>query len=178
MYLPSDEHCPEIVRALWDRDFAEAKVLIAGGASLDDTVDVDGDSPLHRAAEEADLEMIRFYHAHRGLKAFESFDEIEHTPLIRAAARGQLESVRTLLACGANINARCVERAGNTAIREAVREGHATVVKELLSCGADPTITGWMGISAVDQAFYTIKGGFSGAVAKEIQAVLSAFRKP
>jgi ankyrin repeat protein len=177
MYLPSDDDCPEIVRALWDRDFSRAESLLAAGASLDESIDSEGDSPLHRAAECGDLEMISFFKSHGGGKALDTFDYIEHTPLMRAAARGQLDCVRLLIDCGSDVNARCEERAGNTAIRVAVRGGHDAVVSELLARGADPTIPGWMGISAVDQAFYEMDCGLDAPQARRIQSMLSGFSR-
>jgi ankyrin repeat protein len=175
MQLPSNDYIPELVRALWDRDFAAAHRLIEAGASLDDILEEDGGSMLHQAAQDGDVGMVDFFLAHPCPKTLRTFDYIDHTPLIRAAAHGQGDVVRRLIAAGSDVNARNEERAGNTAIREAVRGGHAEVVKRLLDAGADPTIPGWMMISAVDQAHHSMEGGADSPNGREILRLLSKF---
>lgn len=161
--------------ALAARDFALAEQLVLAGASLDDLIEEDGDSFLHRAAQDGDLEMAGFYLKHGCAKTLETFDCISQTPLIHAAANGHIVMVARLLAAGARPNAHDEERIGNTAIREAVRHGHAKIAELLLRAGADPTIPGWMGISAVDQAHYQIDGGLDSDEATEIQQMLAKY---
>lgn len=164
-----------LYRALWDSDFSEAKRLIAEGANIDDCLEDDGDSHLHRAAEQGDLEMVEFYLGYPCPRTLEAFNYIDHTPLMMAAKGGKVEVVSKFLDYGVDPDAHCEEKIGNTAIREAVREGHADIVEVLLKFGADPTIPGWMGISAVDQAFYSIEGGFQSQHARRIQKMLRTF---
>lgn len=161
--------------ALTARDFALAGQLVLAGASLDDLIEEDGDSFLHRAAQDGDLEMADFYLKHGCTKTLEMFDYIEQTPLIRAATNGHMVMVSRLLAAGARPNAHNEERIGNTAIREAVRHGHAKIVELLLRAGADPTIPGWMGMSAVNQAHHSIEGGMTSDRAQRIQQMLAGY---
>lgn len=170
-----NDTCSELMNALAARDFFLAEGFLSAGASLDDLIEEDGDSFLHRAAQDGDLEMAGFYLKHGSLKTLETFDYIEQTPLIRASANGHVVMVSRLLAAGAKPNAHDEDRIGNTAIREAVRGGYAKIVELLLRAGADPTIPGWMGISAVDQAYNQIDGGLDSDEAREIQQMLAKY---
>ncbi len=139
---------------------------------MDDLLEGDGDSLLHAAAQDGDVEMVEFFLRHPCPGTLGSFDYIAQTPLIRAADHGNLEIVRKLIAGGAEVDDHDDDQIGNTAIREAVRGGHVEVVRALLSAGADPTIPGWMNLSAVDQAHYEVKGGIDSAGAREIRELL------
>jgi hypothetical protein len=44
-----------------------------------------------------------------------------------------------------------------------------------LAAGADPTIPGWMGISAVDQAHFEVLTGLDSPEAREIQRLFVRF---
>lgn len=168
---------PPLWNALDERDFGEARRLITAGAKLDDIIE-DDDSPLHRAAQAGETAMVDFYLDHDCPKTIETFDYLGWTPLIRAAACGRLDIVVKLLSARANVNAHDEERIGNTALREAVRGGHALIVGLLLRAGGDPTIAGWMAISAVDQAHYEIEGGLESTAALKIQEMLALFPSP
>ncbi|MCW1926556.1 ankyrin repeat domain-containing protein [Luteolibacter arcticus] len=173
---PYDMDCeewPPLWRALNERDFAAAAALIAEGAELDDLIERDGNTLLHDAAQLGDLEMMDFFLAHDCPVTREQFDYVDATPLIRAADHGQTAMVIRLLEAGVNPNAHHEARAGNTAIREAVRGGHTEIVSLLLRAGADPTIPGWMAISAVDQAWYEIRD--SRETTREIRAMLAGY---
>lgn len=176
MALFNDETFGPLLYALSESDFDTASRLLQGELTLDGVIDDEldvGSSYLHHAAREGDLETVDFFLRHGCPRTLASFDCIGHTPLIAAANEGNTEIVRRLIAAGADVNAHCEERIGNTAIREAVGSGHVEIVKLLLAARADPTIPGWMGISAVDQAHNGIKGG--GEAAQEIQRMLSKF---
>lgn len=164
---------PPLWRALSDRNFEVASQLIANGACLDDLVEEDGNTLLHDAAQDGDMEMVEFFLRHPCPVSLESFDYIQQTPLIRAAANGNTDIVIRLLSANANPNANDEKHIGNTAIREAVRGGHADIVEWLLRAGADPTIPGWMSMSAVDQAWDEIEG--SRDVINKIREILSGF---
>ncbi|MEO8276575.1 MAG: hypothetical protein ABI639_10160 [Thermoanaerobaculia bacterium] len=64
---------------------------------------------------------------------------------------------------------------GNTAIREATRLGGVEIVQLLRDAGADPTIPGWIGISAADQAYLEVNGGLDSAAARELQRMFAGF---
>ena len=172
IYL-EDGDFPPLYEALQNRDFETAAQLISEGAKLDELIETDGDTFLHRAAQDGDLEMVDFFLKHECSVTLEQFDYISNTPLIRAVDNGMTEVTVRLLAARANPNAHDEEGSGNTAIREAVRGGHTEIVSLLLRAGADPTIPGWMRISAVDQAWYSIKG--SHETMREIRSILASY---
>ena len=164
---------PPLYDALCDRDFSTAAKLIKDGAKLDSLIEDDGHTLLHDAAHDGDLEMVEFFLDQECLATLEQFDYIAQTPLIRAADNGQTEIVVRLLSARVNPNAHDENRIGNTAIREAVRGGHIEIVLLLLRAGADPTIPGWIAISAVDQAWVEVDG--TPDTTLEIQTLLSAY---
>jgi uncharacterized protein len=105
---------------------------------------------LHFAAADGDLEMVK-----RLLQegaAPNAFDDLGWTPLIHAAKRGHLDVVRCLLAAGAQVDARDAARAGNTALAEVAAECSLEMAKALVEAGADPSIAGWMQLTALDRA--------------------------
>ncbi len=171
--LLEDGDLPPLYEALQDRDFEAAAKLISDGANLDDLIEDDGDTFLHRAAQDGDLEMVDFFLEHECPATLERFDYSSNSPLIHAADKGRTEVVVRLLAARVNPNAHDADRVGNTAIREAVRGGHTEIVSLLIRAGADPTIPGWMAISAVDQAWYEVKGTHE--TGREIRALLKDY---
>lgn len=173
--LEDDELPSPLSTAIFERDFEAAAALLRAGQSLDDLLDEDGSSPLHDAAREKDVELVEFFLHHGCPRTIAAFDYISQTPLIAAADHGNVEAVRQLLAAGADVNAHEEEKVGNTAIREATRYGSVEIVALLLAAGADPTITGWMGISAVDQAHFEILKGLDSPEAREIQRLFARF---
>ena len=164
---------PPLWRALSERDYETASRLIEDGAVLDDLVEEDGNTFLHDAAQDGDIEMVDFFLSHDCPRTLEQFDYVQQTPLIRAADNGKIDVVVRLLSARVNPNANDEDRIGNTAIREAVRGGHTDIVSLLLRAGADPTITGGMGISAVDQAWHEIESDH--ATIKKIRALLRSY---
>jgi ankyrin repeat protein len=174
-YNMEENERPLLWTALRDRDCSTAHRLIAAGAHLDDIIEEDGRTFLHRAAEENDLAMVDFYLDLGCPQTLETFDYISRTPLIWASAYGHTHVVARLLSAGANPNAHDERRIGNTALHEAVRGGHSEIVSVLLRAGGDPTIPGWMAISAVDQAYYKIDGGLESPQALRIQKMLAPF---
>ncbi|MFT6863231.1 MAG: ankyrin repeat protein [Akkermansiaceae bacterium] len=171
--LLDDGDLPPLYESLQNREFESAAKLISDGAKLDDLIEDDGNTFLHDAAQAGELRMVDFFLDHECPETLESFDYISNTPLIRAADSGRTEVVVRLLAARVNPNANDEEGIGNTAIREAVRGGHTEIVSLLLRAGADPTIPGWMNISAVDQAWYSIEGAHE--TMREIRALLANY---
>ncbi len=174
-YTLEEHERPPLWNALDERNFVEARRQIAAGARLDEIIEEDGDTFLHRAAQLNDTEMVEFYLEHGCPVTLETFDYVSQTPLIRAADHGQIDVVVRLLSAGANPNANDKERIGNTALREAVRGCHVEIVSLLLRAGGDPTISGWMAISAVDQAHYEMEGGLTSTGARKIQEMLARY---
>jgi len=164
---------PPIWLALLERDLGAASRLIEDGAALDDIIEEDGNTLLHVAARDGDVEMVEFFLNYDCPITLEQFDYIQETPLIGAAENGRTEVVVLLLSARVNPNAHDEDHIGNTAIREAVRGGHREIVALLLRAGADPTIPGWMNVSAVDQAWGSVAG--TRQVIREIRGMFRQF---
>jgi ankyrin repeat protein len=81
-----------------------------------------------------------------------AFDDLSWTPLHLAARRGHLAVVRHLIAAGADVNAREAERFGDTVLKHVAQTCSLELAKILLDAGADPTIPGWMGLTALDKS--------------------------
>lgn len=80
------------------------------------------------------------------------FDDLGKTPLHYAAERSHLDVMRLLLASGADVDAHDEAAIGNTPLREVAGNCSFEVAKILIDAGADPTIPGWMQLTALHQA--------------------------
>ena len=80
------------------------------------------------------------------------FDDLGKTALHYAAEREALPIVRLLLEAGAQIDAHDVHHAGNTPLAEVAGNCSLELAQLLVGAGADPTIKGWMQLSALDRA--------------------------
>ncbi|MDB6134676.1 MAG: hypothetical protein JWM59_2919 [Verrucomicrobiales bacterium] len=171
-----DMEFPPLWVAVRNGDVIGARALLRGGVQLDSIIEEDPtDSLLHKAAAEGDLDRVNFMLDYPCPVTLETFDFVDRTPLIWASEKGHLEIVERLLEVGANPNSHNEARAGDTALRKAVRGGHHQVVAVLLKAGGDPSIRGWMGLSAIDQAWSSVEGGLNSGAAKKIQALFAAF---
>jgi ankyrin repeat protein len=105
---------------------------------------------LHFAAEDGNLaEVTRLLNeGHQP----DVFDELGKTPLHYAAARGHLDVMRVLLASGADVNAHDERVIGDTVLRAVASNCSFDVAKILVDAGANPTIPGWMMLTALDQS--------------------------
>lgn len=81
-----------------------------------------------------------------------AFDELGKTPLHHAAEAQHLEVMKLLLDSGANVNAHDERVIGNTPLGEVAGNCSFEVAKLLIDSGADPTIPGWMKLTALDKA--------------------------
>jgi ankyrin repeat protein len=105
---------------------------------------------LHRAAHKGDIDQIKALVA-EGYDV-NAFDEVGHTPLHFAAQTEQFEVVQCLLDLGAHVDAYDVEKMSNTPLGEISSFCSCRMAQYLLDRGADPTIQGFMQLSAVDRA--------------------------
>src|SRR5438477_3469064 len=80
------------------------------------------------------------------------FDELGKTPLHYAAVGGHLDVMRLLLASGADVNAHDERVIGDTVLRAVASNCSFDVAKILVDAGADPTIPGWMLLTALDKS--------------------------
>jgi ankyrin repeat protein len=105
---------------------------------------------LHFAAEDGNLaEVTRLLNEGHSPNVF---DELGKTPLHYAAARGHLDVMRLLLASGADVNARDERVIGDTVLRAVASNCTFDVAKVLVDAGADPTIPGWMMLTALHKS--------------------------
>jgi ankyrin repeat protein len=105
---------------------------------------------LHHAAQRGDIDAVKEFLA-RG-SDINAFDEISFTPLHHAAKEGHLDLVKVLLEAGADVNAHEEARIGNTPLGDIAGNCSLETARVLIAAGADPTIRGWMQLSALDRA--------------------------
>ncbi len=105
---------------------------------------------LHRAARSGDLEQIKAL-LEQGLP-INAFDDLNRTPLHYAAIGGHVPAVRYLIDAGADVNAHDEERIGETPLGEVAANCTFEMAKILIEAGADPTILGWMTLTALDRS--------------------------
>ena len=100
-------------------------------------------------AREGNIEIMQALFDEGWLARINGFDDFAFSPLMHAAVNGHLGAVRFLLKCGADVNAHDEKHIGNTVLREVVEEAGLEMVQTLLDAGADPTIPGWMQLTAI-----------------------------
>ena len=106
---------------------------------------------LHRAAQSGDIELIKAL-LEEGLP-INAFDEdLSRTPLHYAAMEGHIDAVRYLINAGADVNAHEEEKIGETPLGEIAANCTFEMAKVLIEAGADPTIPGWMALTAMDRS--------------------------
>jgi len=119
--------------------------------SLDDSFDdVLRRERLHFAAQDGDIaEVARLLNEGHEPNVF---DELGKTPLHYAAKHGHTAVMRLLLASGANVNAHDERVIGDTVLGEVASNCSFEVAKILVDAGANPTIPGWMMLTALDRS--------------------------
>lgn len=105
---------------------------------------------LHRAAADADIPLAKQLIA-QGCDVH-ARDFMDRTPLHHAVQYGHVEMIELLLAHGADVNAHYEPKIGETPLGEVAETCSLEVAKLLLDAGADPTIPGWMQLTALDRA--------------------------
>jgi ankyrin repeat protein len=130
--------------------FLQAAVL--GVMSLDKKMNDDWfeKEQLHFAAQDGDLNKIMEL-VEKGY-SIDAFDEIDKTPLHYAVEEKHYEVVSYFIKLGADVNAYNESNAGNTPLGEVAANCSFKMAKILIDAGADPTLPGWMQITALDKA--------------------------
>lgn len=105
---------------------------------------------LHRAAEAGDLPAVQNLLG-RGCPV-NAFDELGRTPLHYAVRGEHFAVIDYLLRQGAEINAHDERVIGDTPLGEASSTCSLKMAQILVASGADPTVQGWMQLSALDRA--------------------------
>ena len=81
-----------------------------------------------------------------------TFDDLGKTPLHYAAERAHVGVMRSLLERGAQVDAHDEATAGNTPLGEVAGNCSLAVARVLVDAGADPTVPGWMQLTALDRS--------------------------
>lgn len=107
-------------------------------------------NPLYEAARSGNIEDVR----RLLLEGYSTnhFDDLGKTPLHYAAEYGHLEVMEALIKAGANVNAHDERVIGNTPLGDVASSCSFEVAKLLIDSGADPTIPGWMQLTAQHKA--------------------------
>lgn len=105
---------------------------------------------LHRAAQDGDWAAIEALLARK--YPVNRFDDLGKTPLHYAVQSGRVDVVDRLLKAGANVNAHDERLLGNTPLADNAEKCSFEMAKRLVDAGADPTIQGWMQLTAIDRA--------------------------
>ena len=106
---------------------------------------------LHFAADEGDLDKVKAL-IKEGYDV-NAFDEgMDFTPLHYAVRAENIKVAEYFLSEGANINAHKPEKAGETPLGDVAATCSYEMADFLINSGANPTIPGWMQITALDRA--------------------------
>ena len=124
--------------------------LVANGALIDQSNDDEKHTPMHDAAANGHLDVIR-YLVEAGAD-MEREDYFGSTPLLRAAQQGHTNVVSYLLDMHAKESSY-----GETAMLQASSNGHLAVVQLLVERGSDPNETNNEGHMALHEACWYVR---------------------
>ena len=106
---------------------------------------------LHFASADGDLNKVKDL-VQKGYNV-NAFDEsISFTPLHYAVKGKHIEVAKYLISVGADVNAHYLEKIGETPLGSVAANCSYEIAELLVNAGANPTIPGWMKITALDRA--------------------------
>jgi ankyrin repeat protein len=106
---------------------------------------------LHFASADGDLDKVKDL-VQKGCDV-NAFDELfSFTPLHYAVKENHIDVARYLISVGADVNAYDLERIGETPLGVVAANCSYEIAELLVKAGANPTIPGWMKITALDRA--------------------------
>ncbi|MDH3997681.1 MAG: ankyrin repeat domain-containing protein [Desulfuromonadales bacterium] len=106
---------------------------------------------LHFAAQDGDLVRVKEL-VEKGYDINSVDEDMSFTPLHYAAQYEHLEVINYLLSVGANVNAHEEESIGETPLGNVSATCSYEVAEILIEAGANPTIPGWMQLTALHRA--------------------------
>ncbi|MBK6982962.1 MAG: ankyrin repeat domain-containing protein [Betaproteobacteria bacterium] len=119
-------------------DLAAAALLLRRGAQINSRFGGEGQTALHRAAAQNEVQMVKFLLDHGADPNVADADG--NTPLLVTAYKGHLEVALLLIAAKADLDV-AESRYGITPLMEAARKGHVELVGMLLAAGANRAST-------------------------------------
>ena len=117
--------------------------------SFDPSIEFEREA-LHGAAAAGDVDEVQSL-LKKGYDP-NAFDDLGKTPLHYAAEHAHLSVLAELINSGADVNAHDERVIGNTPLGEVAGSCSYEVAKVLIDAGADPTIPGWMQLTALHKA--------------------------
>ena len=105
---------------------------------------------VHFAVQHGDLAKVKELIA--AGEPINGFDDTHKTPLHYAVGAQRLDIAQVLLDVGADVNAHDEDHIGDTALGDIAASCSLEVAQFLIAAGADPTIRGWMQLTALDRA--------------------------
>ncbi|MBV8299865.1 MAG: ankyrin repeat domain-containing protein [Candidatus Eremiobacteraeota bacterium] len=176
MDASNDNDLSVLAKAVVTGDLDRVRQLIRAGHTVGWEPFPFEQTALHFAADRGRADIIAVLLDGGGASYIDSLG-LGWTPLGMAARKGHGDAVRVLIASGADVDAHDAEHIGNTPLADAVQGRFPDIVDDLVSAGADPTIPGWMNLTALDRAKRRHEKGGDDTDRRILNAVLKASRK-